>query len=316
MCWGLLVVAIVVLVVVTVVVREGMPTGSVSRSSDRVRGRQDSQPPSSTSMATDEHPWVVTVDLKGGLGNQLFQVATAYAYARQHHLKFVLDHSQKQLGDRRTYFDQDLLSWTTHDPEWAQRPWQDLVEKRFNYDPLPAPTHPYTRLVGYFQSDRYFDTYHQTLIRKFRQSRGSTLDPPPPTAIALHIRRGDYVNHSFHTQQSAAYYQQAVAWLEGERHATLPLCVFSDDPAWCRQTVPTWFPQHGIQFWDAGDEVDQLWAMSQCRDIVMANSSYSWWGTYLALPDQDQKVVAPRKWFNDNFLDWSDVYRAHFHIMP
>ena len=43
-----------------------------------------------------------------------------------------------------------------------------------------------------------------------------------------------------------------------------------------------------------------LYLMSRCRDFIIANSSFSWWGAWLA---DYNKVIAPTKWFGPNNAD-------------
>ena len=40
-----------------------------------------------------------------------------------------------------------------------------------------------------------------------------------------------------------------------------------------------------------------LYLMSQCSDFIIANSSFSWWGAWLA---NKGEVIAPKKWFGPN----------------
>jgi Glycosyl transferase family 11 len=44
---------------------------------------------------------------------------------------------------------------------------------------------------------------------------------------------------------------------------------------------------------NAGDELADMWLMKQCRHAVVANSSFSWWGAWLATPNENRKVYAP-----------------------
>ena len=66
------------------------------------------------------------------------------------------------------------------------------------------------------------------------------------------------------------------------------------------QTIPTSIPQ----------DVKELLFMSQCDDLIIANSSFSWWGGYFAkFNDSKRRVVAPQKWFTGkSFVDQIHIY--------
>jgi hypothetical protein len=46
-----------------------------------------------------------------------------------------------------------------------------------------------------------------------------------------------------------------------------------------------------------------LYQMTLCKSSIIANSSFSWWGAYLS---EKEKVIAPKKWFNNKNVD--DLY--------
>lgn len=276
----------------------------------------------------------VSVHLNGGLGNQLFQIAAAYAYGQQHHKRFVLNHQLDKLNEqgqvpRRTYF-QTLARFVAHDT--VPLSGDTYVEPRFNYDAIP-PSLGDLMLQGYFQSEKYFQPWRGELRALLRQSReGLTYerlvpDEPDSAWVSVHVRRTDYVNHGMHSNQTGVYYAKAHEVLKQLRPSvrTWHLMVFSDDVAWCRSHVSEWFDAD-TKVWFMSDMIRftsdtsrwtteelELWMMGECPDKIIANSSFSWWGSFLSTVEG--YTVAPRRWFDSQIKEWSDVYRDSWFIV-
>ena len=55
--------------------------------------------------------------------------------------------------------------------------------------------------------------------------------------------------------------------------------------------------------------------MTQCSDFIISNSTYSWWGAWLA---DTGTVIAPHVWFGPNNASKSlkDLYPEHWKIIP
>jgi hypothetical protein len=133
----------------------------------------------------------------------------------------------------------------------------------------------------YVQDHKYFE-HHAEWIKTLY---GEGIEPIDQ--VAIHVRRGDYVDNHFYVDLMATpYYEDAMALFPGES-----FLVFSDDIKWCMQ-------QKIFKDCDfsGGDEIADLNAMAGCKGVIMANSSFSWWGAYLS----KGKVVAPKQWFSDN----------------
>lgn len=239
---------------------------------------------------------LATVQLKGRLGNQLFQVATAYAYARRTGKKFVFLPDV----DRNAMYDW-VRTWK------SSVEWKDYTEPDFKYTQLPVMDGN-IRLEGYFQSASYFDNYRSELLQLFKRPDHVQLFHRDESArsVSLHIRRGDYLTLTdFHSVLGPKYYAAALAKIPRPAQ----VFVFSDDLDWCRSEIPNW----GIAdvtwtFVEEGTDEDQLWMMSLCEYHIIAASSFSWWGAYLS--DAPEKTIAPKQWFAESnpIKDWSSIY--------
>jgi hypothetical protein len=102
---------------------------------------------------------------------------------------------------------------------------------------------------------------------------------------------------------SPFYFQGAIARAKELNPLIDQLIVFSDDLPWCN----TQEFLKGALFVDEPNDVFALWLMSQFRNYVMSNSSFSWWA--VMLNTQRHTVVAPDMWFGpDGPQDYQDIY--------
>lgn len=251
----------------------------------------------------------VAVRLTGGVGNQLFGFACAYAQARRLHtwlqletdavvgdptrplgLLPLVDDRQVRLGDRAS----DL----------------DFVELGFTYDRRVEEIRPGTRLIGWFQSWRYFDRYRDEIrdrIRASEQHADVRNRAPVEPHIALQVRRGDYLRprvRQYHGICSDRYYLDGVREIRAQL-GSLPAIVYTDDLDFGRHLVD------GIEgaALDVPDPQEPalsvLLRMSRASAYVISNSSFGWWGAWLA--EHPQTVIAPDPWFTNPRMDTRDL---------
>lgn len=171
-------------------------------------------------------------------------------------------------------------------------------------------------LFGYYQTDKYFShieeeirndfTFSQELVNQcqdfYRGAFGNQ------EAIAIHIRRGDYIHNPNHPVQTDDYYLTALS----EFDSTLPVILFSDDFPWCQQNPN--FAHDRFYASDNGTDFD-LCLMSMCSYHIISNSSYGWWGSWLA---KSKKTVAPSNWFGAQLRtmkETTDLYREGWVII-
>ena len=81
--------------------------------------------------------------------------------------------------------------------------------------------------------------------------------------------------------------------------------IFSDDPEWCKQQQL--FSPERFLVSETNNAYSDLCLITLCKYVVMANSTYSWWGAYLS---NAEKVIVPKVWNidgNPNVIS-SDIY--------
>lgn len=135
----------------------------------------------------------------------------------------------------------------------------------------------------YVQDFAYFDEYRNEIREMFGQ--GIT----PIDKVGIHIRRGDYIGNPFYVDLTQTdYYEKAMALFPNEH-----FIVFSDDIEWC---IENFMPiEADYEFSEGKTDVEDLNLLAGCKGIVMANSSFSFWASYLS----NAKVIAPKAWHPD-----------------
>ena len=73
--------------------------------------------------------------------------------------------------------------------------------------------------------------------------------------------------------------------------------VFSDDPPWCKEQFGK---RNDFIFMNSGSDIADFFIATLCKDFIIANSSYSWWFSYLAT-HPEKRIIAPQKeqWFGN-----------------
>jgi hypothetical protein len=161
------------------------------------------------------------------------------------------------------------------------------------------PTLPDDNFIidGFFQSEKYFKNNRKEILDLVRipefvavkiSEKYSKFLHEKTTSI--HVRRGDYLNHpNHHPVQSLTYYLNAIDLLKDK---TDLFVIFSDDIEWCKINLNL---ENAIYIEDEKDYIE-LYLMSFCKNNIIANSSFSWWGAWLN-ENPDKTVIGPKNWF-------------------
>jgi|TARA_B100001094_G_scaffold295802_1_gene317442 hypothetical protein len=240
----------------------------------------------------------------GRLGNQMFQYAALRGIAAAHDYDFCIPQSDfvDEWKDHQLF---ETFKLPHNNNRGYQLQPDYYQEKQFHYDQEYVDNCPdQICLFGYFQTERYFEnitdsiredfTFHDEIVETCTEFIGQVDNP-----LALHVRRTDYVSKAAdHPPCSAEYYQEALSKFDDDRS----VIVFSDDAEWCKEQ--SIFSADRFMVAEGNDNRYDLCLMSLCKDFIIANSSFSWWGAWLA---NRGGVVAPARWFGEGYTAKNDT---------
>jgi hypothetical protein len=217
---------------------------------------------------------VITCELIGRMGNQMFQIAATIALALDNNTKYKIPAHTLDMRFWPAYFH--------HLPTLNGEPIEHkYIEKDFSYSPIPFKEN--LCISGYFQSEKYFAHRRKEIIETFGIS-----GPTKYGLVSIHIRRGDYLKlQTKHPVLPLAYYKEAISQFPNHK-----FLVFSDDVQWCKKI----FHGRQFQFSEKRTPKEDMALMAMCEHNIIANSSFSWWGAWLN-QNPDKKVVVPETWF-------------------
>lgn len=256
---------------------------------------------------------MITINIKGGLGNQMFQYACGRALALKNKDNLSLARSERGADIFRQFSltnfnikaDSSAGQKASMFSKWKERLMQKITGNfHVGFDPNITKLTGTVYLDGYFQSELYFKDYEDFIRQDF------TLKEPlsgnkavlaeilknDRAAVSLHVRRGDYITHpDFGGIVTHEYYLKAVEHMK-EQVPEAQFYVFSDDINWCQEELGL---EKGVTFVSNPElkDFEEMFLMSLCKHHIIANSSFSWWGAWLN-PSIQKIVVAPSRWSN------------------
>jgi len=251
----------------------------------------------------------VAVWILGGVGNQLFQFATAYALSRENGFHLILDRNFKG------YFREEalrtlginFLDWEGPSPSFDKydvhnAPYKIFIEKDFSYDSSIWDIKDSCYLYGYWSSPKYFKKYTSDIKKLISfehviTNRISDLISKlgGSNTVSLHLRRGDYNT----PEGMASFGLIGIDYYERARDLLLrsipdaTFFIFSDDVVIAKEIFQTW---GNCVFVNTNSALEDLYLMTLAQNHIIANSTFSWWGAYLSKYDEGIKI-APRHWF-------------------
>ena len=260
---------------------------------------------------------MITCNLMGGLGNQIFQIFATISYAIKSKSQFKFINVESLGGGsttvRNTY-------WKTFFSN--MRPFlmpsmpavTVIREIGFPYNELPVREmiNKDVLIYGYFQSYKYFQDNYNIICRmvginKMKEAlllKLNLSNDYMENNISMHFRIGDYKKiQEYHPLATYEYYERSLQYLQTQNPTkTFNVLFFCEDVDYDEVAViinklTVKFPSYNFaRASNTLSDWEQMLLMSCCHHNIIANSSFSWWGAYFNA-FTDKRVYYPSAWF-------------------
>lgn len=130
-------------------------------------------------------------------------------------------------------------------------------------------------------------------------------------SVSVHIRRGDYLLPKNETLYGGicteSYYEKAMERMR-QKYPGCRFYLFTNDKEWAKRWIADLADAEivDMECFGALRDYAEFALMGGCRHNILANSSFSWWASYLN-KNPEKTVLAPEQWLNG--WDCTDIYR-------
>ena len=277
---------------------------------------------------------MIIVNLKGGMGNQMFQYALGYSLAKQKKMGLFLD--LRFLNTYRKeapkgYVDRDYcLDLFGIEPKLPR--WIDLLKSFqiarsyknryvlgllnsyiFGYSVLETSKTSFGSLKAKKKASLYLDGHWQALdyfsdcetdIRDIFSNKVVDFEVRHErfissickfSDICVNVRRTDFIGNPFHDLCTIEYYERGINALLEQRPSG-KIFIFSDDVDWCKSAFRAHRNAMVVDHSLAGDRfIDYFHLMSMFGNFVIPNSTFAWWAAWLSKVE-GKRVIMPKEW--------------------
>jgi hypothetical protein len=278
---------------------------------------------------------MIIVNLKGGLGNQMFQYAIGFALAKRKKVnlffdtRFIEEHNIKlpqKYIPRNIDLDifslklkickkKNLFKVFQFNDKYKIRNFISIFLDRINFLVFRERNRLFDGkffnlkgktwyLDGYWQSEKYFKDYRKEILSIFNFKKLENLDInkkfinniSSKKSVCINVRRKDFIDHPEHDVVNIKYYKKAIKIYKKLIGGNFEIFIFSDDLVWCKKNFLFFDKVNYVEHDFAGRKFyNYLYLMTKFKYFIIPNSSFAWWGAWLSQED-DKKIIAPKKW--------------------
>ncbi|MCR4584384.1 MAG: alpha-1,2-fucosyltransferase [Lachnospiraceae bacterium] len=251
------------------------------------------------------------VEMKGGLGNQIFQYVFSKYLERKTgkcsvlHVEF-FDYIKRVSGGTVREFDIDKFNTNYVTVSGALECNGAVDEEEFKANGRMVKTGEYF-YRGYWQDKVFLEAVQDSVMLDLTLKEDyitevmmrAIKEMNENESVSMHIRGTDYLqgeNRNIFSGLDAEYYKKAVYCIREKCPRPLKIYVFTDDPAYAG-SILAGMGEDAYDIMPVAKPYQDLWLMAQTKHHIIANSSYSYWGAAIGANRRSGITVAPDNWF-------------------
>jgi hypothetical protein len=265
---------------------------------------------------------MISTNFLGGLGNNLFQLATVYSIHKKFGYDLVIPSKvnrgsigvygqstdlefNRLFENNFSYSDSHKLTFYNH---------IDLNPNHTDFSYTPTPINDDTVYNGYFQSEKYFLGVDIKNLLKLNKKNINHIKEKYSNLfskknISLHYRLGgDRVESHmqiYHKNVSVDFYEKALNFIDDYNENDYNILVFTDNIKVCKEILEP-VNKNFIYIDNQNDNVTDFTFMSMCDINILGNSTFSWWSAYLNTNKENLKVIVPfTEWFGPGYKNFT-----------
>lgn len=265
--------------------------------------------------------------LQGGLGNQLFQWAfSLHVDAKKsqdlNYSTLLLDTKLPRIT-KREYCLKDLIEKSKLLPKHKTLSKLLISKAKNNLEVIrEVPINESNKVkdklyLGFFQDLAIVDNVREQIFESFKNSLffQNCLANKGNQFIAVHVRRGDYQFNSktrdFHGLTGINFFVDSAILLR-EKTSISTLKLFSDAYNEIGELILKLKQNRFIVEAENNSELSDFQEICQAAAVITSNSSFSWWGAYIANNLRNAPIIYPTPWFRVESRQPKNLFPNHW----
>jgi hypothetical protein len=271
---------------------------------------------------------MISCSFFGGLGNNLFQLATVYNIHKKHGFDLKIPSKVSRVGievfgqstelELKDLFENDFKYDDSLTEKLKHYNHPDTSLKNYSFNPINVSDD--TCYYGYFQSHKYFSDVNINKEFVLKKDNINLLKDRyykifDKKTISLHFRLGGdrVMSHIqfYHKNISLDFYRNALKTIDYNEE-DYNVLIFTDNVHLCKEIyLKELNLQKNVYLIDnMNNNVLDFTLMTLCDINVVANSTFSWWSAYMNQKEGKKTIVTKSEWFGPGYkhFDLEDTF--------